>query len=78
MFPGAHNTLLAIDHCLATSFDLVYRSSSGQLWRNKNIKDTKNSEVGYLGFIILKIDQMTKSPTSRHFVSIYILEVKFA
>jgi len=35
MFPVTYSTLLAIDYFLATSFDLVYKSSSGQL--NKNM-----------------------------------------
>jgi hypothetical protein len=36
-FSATHNTILAMGYCLATSFDLVYRSSSGQLYKNMNI-----------------------------------------
>ena len=36
-FAAIHNTLLATGYCLATSFDLVYRSSSGQLYKNMSI-----------------------------------------
>jgi hypothetical protein len=36
-FSNTHNTLLAIGYSLATSFDLVHRSSSGQLYKNMNI-----------------------------------------
>jgi hypothetical protein len=31
------SALLDIDYCLATSFDLGYRSSSGRLYKNLNI-----------------------------------------
>jgi len=37
MFPVAHNTLLAIDYFLATSFDLLYKSSSDQLYKNMHM-----------------------------------------
>jgi len=33
IFTITHSTLLAIVYCLATSFDLVFRSSSGQFYK---------------------------------------------
>jgi len=40
MFTIAHNTLFVIVCGLATSFDLQYPSSSGQLYKNMNESST--------------------------------------
>jgi hypothetical protein len=37
MFQIAHSILFAIVYCMETSVDLVFRSSAGQLYNNKNI-----------------------------------------